>query len=98
MIILDDVTKIYPHEDKAALDHVSLHIAPKEFVFLVGKSGAGKSTLIRLLTREIKPTSGKIIVGGIDYDVLKRRHIPRLRRRIGVVFQDCKLLPRRTVF
>ena len=85
MIILDDVTKIYPHEDKAALDHVSLHIAPKEFVFLVGKSGAGKSTLIRLLTREIKPTSGKIIVGGIDYDVLKRRHIPRLRRRIGVV-------------
>lgn len=98
MIILDDVTKIYPHEDKAALDHVSLHIAPKEFVFLVGKSGAGKSTLIRLLTREIKPTSGKIIVGGIDYDVLKRRHIPRLRRRIGVVFQDFKLLPRRTVF
>ena len=98
MIILDDVTKTYADESKPALEHVSLHIKPKEFVFLVGKSGAGKSTLIKLLTREIKPTSGKIIVGGIDYDTLQRRHIPKLRRRIGVVFQDFKLLPRRTVF
>ena len=64
---------------------------------MVGESGAGKSTLIRLLIREEKPSSGKIIVGGIDYEGVKRRDIPRLRRRIGVVFQDFKLLPNRNV-
>lgn len=98
MIILDDVTKTYPNRSRPAIDHLSLHIEPKEFVFLIGKSGAGKSTLIKLLTREIMPDSGRIIVGGIDYSQLKRRHIPYLRRRIGVVFQDYKLLPGRTVF
>lgn len=65
---------------------------------MVGQSGAGKTTLLRLLTREEKPTSGKIIVGGIDYDKLRDREIPLLRRKIGVVFQDFKLLPNRTVF
>jgi len=65
---------------------------------VVGQSGAGKTTLLRLLTREEKPTSGKIIVGGIDYDKLRDREIPLLRRKIGVVFQDFKLLPNRTVF
>ena len=75
-----------------------MHVEPKEFVIVVGQSGAGKTTLLRLLTREEKPTSGKIIVGGIDYDKLKDREIPLLRRKIGVVFQDFKLLPNRTVF
>jgi cell division transport system ATP-binding protein len=98
MILLDNVTKYYPGESEPVLDSVTLHIQPKEFVFLVGESGAGKSTLIKMLTREEKPTSGKIMVGGIDYDYLKKRHIPHLRRRIGVVFQDLKLLPNRTVF
>ncbi len=98
MILLDDVVKYYPGDKEPALKHVSLHIQPKEFVFLVGKSGAGKSTLIKMLTREEIPTSGKIMVGGIDYEYMKRRHIPHLRRRLGVVFQDYKLLPNRTAY
>lgn len=81
-----------------ALERVSLHVEPKEFVIVVGPSGAGKSTLLKLLTREEKPTSGKIIIGGIDYDRLRDRDIPMLRRKIGVVFQDFKLLPRKNVF
>src|ERR1044071_432400 len=97
MILLDRVTKKYGKKG-LALDRVSLHIAPKEFVLIIGSSGAGKSTLLKLLTREEKPTSGKIVVGGIDYDTLKDRHVPLLRRKIGVVFQDFKLLPQRTVF
>ena len=98
MILLDRVTKTYGKNSKPAINRVSLHIEPKEFVILVGTSGAGKSTLLKLLTREEKPSSGKIVVGGIDYDNLKDRHIPLLRRKIGVVFQDFKLLPQRTVF
>jgi cell division transport system ATP-binding protein len=98
MILLDRVTKVYSKDGRPALNRVSLHVEPKEFVILVGTSGAGKSTLLKLLTREEKPTSGKIVVGGIDYDTLRDRHIPLLRRKIGVVFQDFKLLPQRTVF
>ncbi len=98
MILLDNVSKYYPGDKLPALDRVSLHIQPKEFVFLVGKSGAGKSTLIKMLTREEKPTSGKIMVGGIDYEYIKRRHIPHLRRRLGVGCQDFKLLPNRTFY
>ncbi len=98
MILLDRVTKSYDDDTKPALRRVSLHIDPGEFVILVGTSGAGKSTLLKLLTREEKPSNGKIVVGGIDYDTLRDRHIPLLRRKIGVVFQDFKLLPQRTVF
>ena len=98
MILLDRVTKSYGSDSKPAINRVSLHVEPNEFVILVGTSGAGKTTLLRLLTREEKPTSGKIVVGGIDYDTLKDKHIPLLRRKIGVVFQDFKLLPQRTVF
>lgn len=98
MILLDRVTKIYPKATKPSTDRVSLHIKPKEFVILIGPSGSGKSTILKLITREEKPTSGKIVVGGIDYDNLKEKQVPLLRRRIGVVFQDFKLLPRRTVF
>ena len=97
MILLDRVTKSY-NKKSTALNRVSLHVEPKEFVVVVGSSGAGKSTLLKLLTREEKPTSGKIVVGGIDYDQLRDNDIPLLRRRIGVVFQDFKLLPKRTAF
>jgi cell division transport system ATP-binding protein len=98
MILLDRVTKTYNKNLGPALDRVSLHVEPKEFVIIVGQSGAGKSTLLKLLTREERPSSGKIIVGGIDYDKLRDRDIPLLRRKIGTVFQDFKLLPNRTVF
>lgn len=98
MILFDRITKIYPGDDEPALDNVSLHIEPHEFVFLVGKSGAGKSTLIKMITKEEQPDSGKIIIGGIDLDYVKRRHIPHYRRKLGVVFQDYKLLPTRTVY
>ncbi len=97
MILLDRVNKTYGN-NSVALSRINLHIQPKEFVCIVGPSGAGKSTLIRLLIREDIPTSGKLIVGGIDYDTLKKRDIPHLRRKIGVVFQDYKLLARRNVF
>ncbi len=98
MILLDRVTKVYGKGAAPALDRVSLHVEAREFVIVVGPSGAGKSTLLKLLTREEKPSSGKIIVGGIDYDKLKDKEIPYLRRRIGTVFQDFKLLPNKTVF
>jgi len=98
MILLDRVTKTYAKDGPPALNRISLHIEPKEFVIIVGTSGAGKSTLLKLLTREEKQSSGKIVVGGIDYDTLKSRHIPLLRRKIGTVFQDFKLLPQRTVY
>ncbi len=98
MILLDRVTKTYNKKLGSALERVSLHVEPKEFVIIVGTSGAGKSTLLKLLTREEKPTSGKIVIGGIDYDKLKDRDVPLLRRKIGVVYQDFKLLPNKTVF
>jgi len=97
VILLDRVSKVYG-KTHIALDRISLHVEPKEFVIIVGPSGAGKSTLLKLLTREERQTSGKIIVGGLDYENLKEKSIPMLRRRIGVVFQDFKLLPSKTVF
>src|SRR6478672_10612117 len=87
---------MYPNKS-VALSGINLHIQPKEFVTIVGSSGAGKSTLIKLLTREEEQTSGKIIVGGLDYDTIMTRNVPHLRRRIGVVFQDYKLLQNRNV-
>jgi len=97
MILLDRVTKSY-NKKGAVLERINLHVENKEFVVIVGQSGAGKSTLLRLLTREEKPTTGKIIVGGIDYERLKDKDVPYLRRKIGTVFQDFKLLPTRNVF
>lgn len=88
---------MYPNKS-IALSGLNLHIQPKEFVTIVGSSGAGKSTLIKLMTREEEQTSGKIIVGGLDYDTIMTRNVPHLRRRIGVVFQDFKLLQNRNVF
>lgn len=98
MILLDRVSKKYPRAESESLNRITLHVEPREFVIVVGQSGAGKTTLLRLLTREERPTSGKIVIGGIDYDKLKDKDIPLLRRKIGVVFQDFKLLPNKTVF
>ncbi|MEK7447181.1 MAG: cell division ATP-binding protein FtsE [Patescibacteria group bacterium] len=98
MIYLEGVTKIYGKSEKKALDNLSVHIKPKEFIIFVGLSGAGKSTLTRLITHEEELTSGKITVGGINYATLKKKDVPYLRRKIGVVFQDFKLLPKKTVY
>src|SRR5256886_1602485 len=96
LIALDDVSKRYPNGTQALRD-VDLSIDSGDFVFLVGSSGAGKSTLIRLLIREEVPSSGKVWVDGQDVVRMRRSHVPRLRRKVGVVFQDFKLLPTRTV-
>lgn len=97
MIRLEGVSKIYP-PDITALNNVTLHIQPGEFVSLVGQSGAGKTTLVKMLTAELKPSRGRIAIGGWDITHIKRSEVPMLRRQIGVVFQDFKLLPKKTVF
>jgi cell division transport system ATP-binding protein len=95
MVTFENVTKIY-EPDVAALRDVSFGIEKGEFVFIVGASGSGKSTVIRLVLKELEPTQGKIIVGGRDLGRLKRSKVPLLRRNVGCVFQDFKLLPNRT--
>lgn len=95
MIRLDAVSKVYPG-GVTALDDVHLHIAPGEFVSIVGQSGTGKTTLIKLLIAEERPSSGRIEIGGWDISDIKGRDIPLLRRQIGVIFQDYKLLEQKT--
>jgi cell division transport system ATP-binding protein len=95
MIVFEGVTKIY-EPNVAALQDVSFVIDKGEFVFVVGASGSGKSTIIRLVLKELEPTSGRIVVGGRDLTRLKRSKVPLLRRNVGCVFQDFKLLPNRT--
>jgi cell division transport system ATP-binding protein len=95
MIVFDAVTKVY-EPDVVALREVSFVIEKGEFVFVVGASGSGKSTVIRLLLKEIEPSSGRVLVGGRDLGRLKRSKVPMLRRNLGCVFQDFKLLPNRT--
>lgn len=97
MLEFIDVNKMYKN-DVSALKDVSFRIEDGEFVFLIGASGAGKTSIIKLLLREIKPTSGKIIVDDLDIVKLKNRKIPKLRRTMGVVFQDFRLLEGKTVF
>ena len=97
MITLDHVSKSYS-TGAPALNDVSIKIEPGEFVFVVGDSGSGKSTLIKLLLRELLPTSGTITVNGTDVGKLKHRQIPKFRRNIGVVFQDFRLLMDRNVY
>ncbi len=97
MIRIRNASKIYSNGVKA-LVNVNLDVAVGEFVFLVGPSGAGKSTLMKLLYRSEAPTSGQIVIGGVDVGRLPNRQLSSLRQRIGVVFQDYKLLPQRTVF
>ncbi len=95
MIVFEGVTKVYD-PSVVALRDVSFVIEKGEFVFIVGASGSGKSTMIRLVLKELEPTEGKIIVGGRDLTRLKRSKVPLLRRNVGCVFQDFKLLPNRT--
>jgi len=97
MIVLQDVSKVYPNGTRALSD-INITIPERDFVFLVGPSGAGKSTFIRLLIREELPTTGRVFVDEQDVTRLKRHQVPYLRRKIGVVFQDFKLLPNKTVF
>ena len=95
MIVFENVTKVY-EPNVVALADVSFVIEKGEFVFIVGPSGSGKSTMVRLLLKELEPTTGRITVGGRDLGRLKRSMVPLLRRNVGCVFQDFKLLPRRT--
>ena len=97
MIEMKNVVKKYPN-GVVATNGISVDIKQGEFVYVVGPSGAGKSTFIKLMYREEKPTSGEVVVAGIDLTTLKNSRVPYLRRQLGVVFQDFKLLPRLTVY
>ena len=97
MIHMREVTKVYPNK-VVALDNVTIDIKKGEFVFIVGQSGAGKSTFIKLLMREELPTSGDILVNGKNVVKMKSSEVPYLRRGLGVIFQDYRLLPDKTVF
>ncbi len=99
VISFDRVSKVYPAQpNRPALDNVSLQIYPGEFVFLVGHSGSGKSTLVRLIIRELRPSSGTLTIANEDLGSMRNWRVPYLRRNIGCVFQDFKLLPNKTVF
>jgi cell division transport system ATP-binding protein len=97
VIRLERVTKLYKTSTRPALDRVSMEVGKGEFVFLIGPSGSGKSTFLRLLLREDTPTKGTIYVSDMDVTKLPRRRVPKLRQRIGCVFQDFRLLPSKTV-
>jgi cell division transport system ATP-binding protein len=97
VVVLHDVTMQYPN-GRQALRDVDLTVPEGDFVFLVGPSGAGKSTLMKLLIRDELATRGHVVVDGDDLAQLRRRQVPRVRRKIGIVFQDFKLLPRKTVW
>ena len=97
MIEIKKVNKTYKSGNKALKD-VSITIDDGEFVFIVGRSGSGKSTLLKLLVKEVEPTSGRIVVNDMDLQKMPRRYVPKYRRKLGVVFQDFRLLKDRTVF
>ncbi len=97
MIRFENVTKTYPRTTRPALNDINLEIEKGQFAFVVGPSGSGKSTLLRLVIREEPTTSGSVLVAGSDLGLLPPRKVPRLRRQIGTVFQDFRLLPNRTV-
>jgi cell division transport system ATP-binding protein len=94
---LDGVNKVYPNGKEALID-VDLVVPEGDFIFLVGPSGSGKSTLIKLLVRDEKATNGSVVVAGYDLGAMKKKEVPLLRRKIGIVFQDFRLLPRKTVY
>jgi cell division transport system ATP-binding protein len=97
VVVLHDVTKRYPNGNEALKD-VDLVVPEGDFVFLVGPSGAGKSTLMKLLIRDELATHGDVVIDGFDLARIRRRQVPKIRRKIGIVFQDFKLLPRKTVW
>jgi len=98
MILFEEVTKRYPRTSRPALADVSLEVERGEFVFVVGQSGSGKSTLLRLVLKEESATAGTVLVAGRELATLPDRKVPELRREIGVVFQDFRLLPNKTVY
>lgn len=97
MIVIKNATKVYENGSKG-IDNVSINIDKGDFVFVVGASGSGKSTLMRLLLKETDLVKGQILIDGVDVDTIKRKDIPFLRRKIGVVFQDFRLLNNKTVY
>ncbi len=97
MIRFDKVTKTYPGQKRPALQGVDLEVEKGEFVFLVGASGSGKSTFLRLVLRETRPTNGRVYVAGKEINKLSSWKVPKLRRQVGTVFQDFRLLPNKTV-
>ena len=98
MIDFEHVSKQYKHNAKPALEDVNFHVDDGEFVFLLGHSGAGKSTLLKLILREEVPSEGKVFVDGRDVARMRRRQIPYLRRQMGIIFQDFRLIPTMTVY
>lgn len=98
MVQMNNVTMVYDNSDVAALDDFSLTINEGEFAFLVGPSGSGKTTIIKLLTGEIMASEGQVIVNGFDMNKLKRRKMPQMRRTLGVIFQDFRLIDKMTVY
>ncbi len=98
MVLMQNVRKVYESSNTVALDNVSLTIEDGEFVFLVGPSGSGKTTLMKLITGEVRPTSGKVIVNDFDMSTIKRRKLPKMRRTLGVVFQDYRLIENMNVY
>ncbi|MBM9463149.1 cell division ATP-binding protein FtsE [Aeromicrobium sp. YIM 150415] len=97
MIRFDKVSKTYPGQKRAALDGIDLEVSKGEFVFLVGASGSGKSTFLRLILRETRPSTGHVYVAGKEIDKLSSWKVPKLRREVGTVFQDFRLLPNKSV-
>ena len=97
MIRFDKVTKTYPGQKRAALSSIDLEIEKGEFVFLVGASGSGKSTFLRLVLRETRPSTGRVYVAGKEINKLSSWKVPKLRRQVGTVFQDFRLLPNKNV-
>lgn len=97
MIRFEHVTKLY-QKDAVGLEDVSVDIPPGEFVSIVGQSGSGKTTFVKLILAELRPTKGKVVIGGWDITNITHEGIPLLRRQIGVIFQDFKLLPQKTLF
>ena len=98
MVVMQNVRKVYESSNTVALDNVSLTIEDGEFVFLVGPSGSGKTTLMKLITGEVRPTSGRVVVNDFDMGTIKRRKLPKMRRTLGVVFQDYRLIKDMNVY